>query len=89
MRIGYKTVRRIMKASTKRPITRSAINEMVDKINSLIQRSTVLADSILKEENSFRKIQGLRGNVRLNEEYIQLAFNKLLNKEEGDRANGK
>lgn len=73
-----------MKGSTKRPISRSAIIEMLDKIECLIHESTVLADSILKEENSFRKIQGLRENVRLNEEYIQLAFEKLINKDRGE-----
>jgi hypothetical protein len=84
MGIGYKTVRRLMKGSTKRPISRSAIKEMLDKTESLIKDLTVAADSILKEENSFRNIQGLRGNVRLSEEYIKAAFEKLINEDEGE-----
>ncbi|UCE72995.1 MAG: hypothetical protein JSV56_08120 [Methanomassiliicoccales archaeon] len=76
--LGYKSVKRVMKAHTNRPISKEAIQRMLQNIESMIEEGTMLAEHLLCEENSFRKAQGLRENVRLSKRHVTLAFDKLV-----------
>lgn len=71
-----------MKAQTNKQISNKAIKTMMQKIESLIAERTGLAESLLHEENSFRKAQGLRESKRLSARYITLAFDKITHREE-------
>lgn len=72
-------MRRIMKGHTKAPISRSAILKMRSSLDTIINKTTILAEYLLEEENVFRKIQGLPRRVRLTGELIEKALEQLLN----------
>ena len=79
--LGYKTIKRIMKTNTNRSISEEAIRTMVHNIEYLIAEGTGLAESLLLEENSLRKAQGLRESKRLSSRYVTLAFDKITRRE--------
>ena len=68
------TIRRLMKSSTARPVTESAIVYMAQLAEGFIKMTTAEAVKVLDEQNQARKAQGLKEKVRLSDEELREAM---------------
>jgi histone H3/H4 len=74
MELKINTVRRLMKFSTSRPVTESAIVLMAQLAEGFIKMTTTEGEKVLDEQNQARKAQGLKEKVRLSDEEIKEAM---------------